>query len=166
MSAADRREQCLPVAAGQVDAPDRAGEEDVAGEERAVGVEGDVAGPVPGDVDHLEGDSRDVDVSPPETRCSGSWGGTRNGRASAGPQHVGLARRRPDLGARAVGEVGHARDVVDVGVRDEDRGAARPHASKLEPERRRVVARVDDDRLGRAALGAHDVAVRLERAQA
>src|SRR5438128_11045482 len=40
----DRREQLVPVAAGQVGAPDRAREQDVAREQRAVGVVGEVPG--------------------------------------------------------------------------------------------------------------------------
>jgi hypothetical protein len=51
-------------------------------------------------------------------------------------------------------------DVVDVRVRDEDRGAARPEAGELETQRRRVVAGIDDHRFGRTALRAHDIAIR------
>jgi hypothetical protein len=43
--------------------------------------------------------------------------------------------------------------------------AQRAPPRELEPELRRVVAGVDDDRLGRAALRAHDVAVRPDRAE-
>ena len=42
-------------------------------------------------------------------------------------------------------------------------GGARSQAGELEPERRRVVPGIDHRRLRRAALGADDVAVRLER---
>ena len=58
---ADRVEQRLPVAEGQVDPADGAGEENVAGEERAVGVVGEVAGRVARHVAHLEGDPGRVD---------------------------------------------------------------------------------------------------------
>ena len=50
-----------------------------------------------------------------------------------------------------------------MGVRDEDRGAARAHGGELETQLGGVAARVDDDRVGRAAPGADDVAVRLDR---
>ena len=50
-------------------------------------------------------------------------------------------------------------------VRDEDPGARRAHPGELEPQRRRVAAGVDHDRLGGAALGPDDVAVRPERAE-
>ena len=56
-----RVEERVPVAARQVDAADRAGEEQVAAEERAVGVEGDVCRRVAGDRDALERDARGVD---------------------------------------------------------------------------------------------------------
>src|SRR5215213_5165940 len=52
----DRVEQRLPVAAGKVDASDRTGEEEVAGEEVAAGAVGDVAGGVTRRVDRLEVD--------------------------------------------------------------------------------------------------------------
>jgi hypothetical protein len=53
------REERLPVAARQVDATDRPGEQQVAGEEMAGGMERDVAGAVPGNVDDRELDARD-----------------------------------------------------------------------------------------------------------
>ena len=53
--------------------------------------------------------------------------------------------------------------MIGVGVRDEDRAAARACTRELEPQLGRVPARIDDDGLGRTALGAHDVAVRADR---
>ena len=50
-------------------------------------------------------------------------------------------------------------------VRDQDGRAACPHPRELEPQLGRVTARVDDRRLARAAVGANDVAVGLERSQ-
>ena len=67
--------------------------------------------------------------------------------------------------AGRLGEVGDAPEVVEVPVRDQDRGAARAHAGELEPELRGIAAGVDDDRLGRAPVGPDDVAVRPERAE-
>ena len=52
--ARDRVEQRLPVAAREVDAAHRVGEEQIAGEDRPVGRVGDVAGGVPRHADHLE----------------------------------------------------------------------------------------------------------------
>ncbi len=50
-------------------------------------------------------------------------------------------------------------------VRDEDGDAGRSHPRQLQPQLRGVAARVDDDGLGRGEVGAHDVAVRADRAQ-
>ena len=50
-------------------------------------------------------------------------------------------------------------------VRDQDRGARRAAPRELEPELGGVAARVDDDRFGRVAVGADDVAVRLQRSE-
>src|SRR5581483_12454429 len=54
---ADRLDQRVPVAVWEVDPPDRAGEEDVAGEQRAVGVEGQVPRGVAGNLRDLEVDA-------------------------------------------------------------------------------------------------------------
>src|SRR5215218_5730872 len=58
---ADRVEQRLPVAAGKVDAADGTREEDVAREERAVGMERDVTRTMARGVDDVERDPRDLD---------------------------------------------------------------------------------------------------------
>ena len=92
-------------------------------------------------------------ASPPVTVCARLV--RRDAHAAArlaAAQCVDLAHGRPDLGAGSVGERGNAADVVDVGVRDEDAGGARAHARELEPQLGRVVAGVDDRRLGCAAL--------------
>ena len=52
----------------------------------------------------------------------------------AGAKRLGLARRRPHVDAGAFRERRDARDVVDVGVRDEDAGGARAHAGELETQ--------------------------------
>src|SRR5204862_7366915 len=57
-----RVEQRVPVSARQVDTADRPGEEQVAGEELAIVVVGDVPARVTGDVDHLERDARDGEL--------------------------------------------------------------------------------------------------------
>src|SRR5690242_11740476 len=58
---ADRLDERVPVAVRQVDAADRALEEHVAGEERAVGVEGEVPGRVARDVQGLEVDAGELE---------------------------------------------------------------------------------------------------------
>ena len=80
-SDADRREQRVPVGAGEVGSPDRAGEEHVAGEQAAVRVVGEVRGRVPGDGEHVEVDARDLERLPASSRTSGVCGrrGTRAG---------------------------------------------------------------------------------------
>ena len=50
-------------------------------------------------------------------------------------------------------------------VGDQDRGAAGAHPRELEPELSRIAAGVDDDRLGDAAVGPNDVAVRPDRTE-
>src|SRR5262249_41767131 len=57
-----RVEQGLPVAAGEIDPSDRAGEEQVAREQVAVREERDVPEAVPRNVDDFEGDTRHGDV--------------------------------------------------------------------------------------------------------
>ena len=71
-----------------------------------------------------------------------------------------LALRHVDRRTRALGEVGHAEQMVEVSVRDEDRRAFRSETRQREAQLGRIAARVDDDRLRRAELGADDVAVR------
>ena len=80
--AADRREQRLPVGAREIGAPDRAGEEDVAGEEAAVRVVRDMGRRMAGNREHLERDARDVD------------------RLAAREEHVGRVRAKRDPGRR------------------------------------------------------------------
>ena len=60
---ANRREQRVPVGSRKVRAPDRPGEEHVAGEERAVRVVGDVSRRVAGDGEDVEGDACDLEQS-------------------------------------------------------------------------------------------------------
>ena len=129
-----------------------------------VGVERDVAGAVPGHVDDLERDPRDRDL------VAAADGVLRVVRRDAQPaarlarlQRLDLTARRPDLGACSLRERRDAADVVDVGMGDEDPGGARAHAGELEPERRRIVARIDHRGLRSSSLGSDDVAVRLER---
>ena len=143
---ADGVEQRVPVAAGEVDAADGAREEQVAAEERAARVVGDVAGAVARDVDDLELDPRDGDgvaAGDEVLRLVGADvpAAARDPRA----EDVGLPGRRLNLGARLFREVGDGADVVDVGVRDEDRAYARAGARELEPQLRGGVARVDDE---------------------
>ena len=55
------------------------------------------------------------------------------------------------------------RDVIGIGVCDEDRSAASAGAREVEPQIGAVAARIDDDGFGRAAFCADDVAVRADR---
>ena len=115
------------------------------------------------DVDHLEGDAGDGDLVTAADRVLGIVRRDREATARRpGPQRLELAGRRPDLRARAVRQGGDAADVVDVGVRDEDRRRGRAHSREVETQVGRVVAGVDDHGFSRAALGAHDVTVALE----
>jgi hypothetical protein len=53
--------------------------------------------------------------------------------------------------------------MVEVAMRDQDRGARGAVPGELKPQLGRVAARVDDNRLRRAALRTQHVAVGLER---
>ena len=158
---ADRGQQRRPVAAGQVDAADRALEEDVAGEDRVLAADrvGDVAGAVAGGED-------DVELHPGQLQ-----------RLAAGDGLVGLvALERPEarLGDEAhdVGEHRHldlravdrrpgrrrhrrdGADVVEVAVGEEDRldlGAGRLDRGE---DPLGLLAGVDDQQLVGALGGA------------
>ena len=83
----DRSDQRLPVASRQVDSPDRAGEEEVAGEERPGGVIGEMRGRVARDADRLERDPSQLE------------------RLVALEQDVGGVRAQRKLGRREVLDV-------------------------------------------------------------
>ena len=53
--------------------------------------------------------------------------------------------------------------MIRVGVRDEDRAQRAPERASSSRSSARVSAGIDDDGFGRAALRAHDVAVRADR---
>ena len=78
---------------------------------------------------------------------------------------VALALRHGDGRTGSLGEIRDAAEMVEMAVRDQDGRAARPHPRELEPQLGRVAAGVDDRRVARAAVGANDVAVGLERSQ-
>ena len=165
----DRGEQRLPVRAGEVGTPHRAGEEDVAREEAVLRVVGDVVRGVPRHREHLERDVRDLDRVPARdehlrrVRADGDSGGrVRALRAlEQGALPLGHVHRRPG----SLGEVGDAEQVVEVAVRDEDPRAARPEPSERQPQLGRVAARIDDRCLRRAGVAADDVAVRPHRTE-
>ena len=141
---ADRGEQRVPVGAGQVDATDRAGEEEVAAEELAVGVEGDVRRRVAGHGEALERDARDLDRLAAAHEVLGrvrpsGHADRRELRVALEP--LALAFGHPDLGAGSLGEVGDAADVVEVAVRDEDPGARGAEPRELEAKVGGVPAR-------------------------
>jgi hypothetical protein len=71
-------------------------------------------------------------------------------------EHGSLALRHVHGRAGCLCKRGNPAQVIPVTVRDEDRG-------DVEAEVGTLVARIDDDRLGRGPVGAYDVAVRLCR---
>ena len=116
-----------------------------------------------------------------KARCAGEWPGTSVTANEMPASVDRLAAVEPDVRRRAtdvdsgrrecgglldqdplpgrgvhgcaglLGEVGEADDVVEVAVRDEDRGAAGAASSERGLDRGGVTARVDDDRLGVAS---------------
>ena len=153
---------------GQIGAPDRAGEEHVAGEERALGVIGEVCRRVSGDGLHLERDTSSLDgLSAGEDVASPSYGRIgMPGKKSAGRRKTSSSPSgSPDGSARALGEVGERAEVVVVAVGEQDRGAGRARSGEREPDLGRVCAGIDDDRLGRASIRPHEVAVRADLAE-
>ena len=78
---------------------------------------------------------------------------------------LALAFGHPDLGAGSLREVGDAADVVEVPVRDEDPRARRAEPRELEAKVGRVPPGSMTTALGRAAVAADDVAVRVEGAE-
>ena len=157
-----RLDERVPVAAREVDAPDRVGEDEVAGEEAAVREERDVVRRVAGDRDDVERDACDVErLAAVELGVDGVVANREPAGGALGRHAV--ARRRVDRRAGSFREIGEAGDVIRVGVGDEDRAAARAGTRELEPQLRAVAARIDDDGFGRAAFRADDVAVRADR---
>ena len=103
---------------------------------QSVGVEGDVGGRVAGNVEHLEGDARRRRSSrrrraAPPACARGSRPG-RCPRTPRGPRAVPFPLGHVDGRSGALGQPGDADEVVPVAVRDEDRGAARAHATRAE----------------------------------
>ncbi len=163
-----RGEERVPVGAGQVHAADRAREEEVAAEELAVRVVGDVRGGVAGHGEALEGNARDLDRLVAAQQVLGRVrpaGNAHGGELGKPLEALTFALGHPDLGSRPFGEVGDASEMVEVAVRDEDPGARGAEPCELEPEVGGLAAGVYDDALGSAAVVAHDVAVRLKRSE-
>ena len=102
-------------------------------------------------------------VSPPdeERRVAGEGARREAGEEVVRPaEDVELALGKPDGSARSLREVGERAEVVEVAVREQDRGARRARAGEREPDLGGVRARIDHDGLGRAPVGADEVAVR------
>ena len=126
---ADRAHQGRPVAAGQVDPPDRALEEDVAGEDRVLAAHrvGDVAGAVAGGEDDVEleaGQLQRLAAARPSRRPRSS----RTGRSPASGTKAMMSASTGTSISRAVDRRAGGRrdrrdgaDVVEVAVGDEDR---------------------------------------------
>ena len=77
-------------------------------------------------------------------------------------QHA-LAGGRVDRRTGHLGEVGEADDVIEVAVRDEDRGAGCPERSQAKLDRLGVAARVDHDRFRRSLGSPDEIGVRPDR---
>ena len=160
---ADRLQQGFPVGERQIRAADRPGEEQVSGKQAAVGVIRDVAGRVAGDGDDLERDAGDVDGVAAVDALRSFVGPERN----VGKELAGLLEHRPlelwhvDRCPRPLGEVRDAHQVIPVAVRDQDAGAARAHACRLQPELCCPVTGVDHGRLRGSTVHADGVAVLL-----
>ena len=125
---ADGREQRVPVGAGKVDATDGTGEEQVAAEEVAVGVEADVRRRVARNRDAFERDARDVDrLAAVEERVGrvGAAGHAHRRELRIALEPVALTLRHVDRCAGAFGEIGDTAEMVEMPVGDEDRRAAR-----------------------------------------
>ncbi len=168
-STADRGEQGLPVCAREIGAPDRAGEEDVAGEEAAVRVVREMGRRVAGNREHLERDARHLDRLAAREEHVGRVRakrdpGRRVARVRRLEQHA-LALRHVHRRTRALREVGHAQQMVEVPMRDEDPRAARAEACERETQLGGVAARIHDGRLGRSRVGTDDVAIRADRSE-
>src|SRR3954469_15209290 len=124
---ADRLEQRRPVAAGQVDAADRALEQHVAGEDCLLGRdrERDVAWTVAGREDHIDLHAGELQLLAAAKRVLGV---PALERAEPRPWHVGvdvgqdhlLDLGNPDLGARGPRDWRYRADVIEVRVGEQD----------------------------------------------
>jgi len=151
--AGDRVGQGRPVAAGQVDAADRALEEDVAGEDRVLAASrvGDVAWTVAWGEDHLELEPAERERLAAGERAVGLVALERaEARQQVGVdvgQHrhldLGAVDRRPGLARQR----GDGADVVEVRVGEEDRLDLSPHLRHLGEDSLGLVAGIDDDQL-------------------
>ena len=157
------------VAAGQVGAADRAGEQHVAGEHHLLGRDRvrDVARRVAGREDHLDRHARELE---PLAAADGVVGVVGLVRAEARPrdvahdvgEHRHLELRAPDLRAGCARDRRDRADVVEVRVREQDRGDLDLEPVDRLQQQRGLVAGVDHDRL-RGAVEPGDVAVLLHR---
>ena len=134
---ADRVEERRPVAAGQVDAADRAGEEHVAREERAVGGEGEVARRVAGDRERLPRDAGQLErlvAGEPVLGLPRADVHAVGGVDLVRPlEHERLGLGDPDRRAGALRQAGDAAEVVEVRVRDEDPRAVGRRGGRAPP---------------------------------
>ena len=159
----DRGGERRPVAARQVGAPDRALEEHVAGEQaRLVGDRvGDVAGAVAGDEVHVDVEAGERE---PLAALDGLVGVVALERAEPGPGDVAHdvgEHRNLDLGAvdgraRRLGHRSHGADVVEVGVREQDRLDGEPQLLDRGEDPLRLVAGIDDQRPVGAVAAEHE----------
>ena len=121
-----------------------------------------------GDRDAFERQPADVDRLAALEQVIGrvrAAGHAGRGELGVALEPVALSLRHVHGSAGSLGQVGDAADVVEVAVRDQDRAAGRAEPRELEAQLGGVAAGIDDDRLGRVAARAHDVAVRLQRAE-
>ena len=116
-----------------------------------------------GNVTDLEGDAGSVDrLAAGQKRGVAREGARRVTREEVvrPAEDVELALGQPDRCVRSLRKVGERAEVVEVAVCEQDRGAGRARTGEREPDLGGICPRIDHDDLGRAPVGADEVAVR------
>src|SRR6267143_2482509 len=165
---ADRTDEGPPVAAGKVGPPDRAAEQDVAGDETLRRDKGHAAGRMPGGVDRTDRKSRDPDLLP----VFDGVGDGDNARPRKSDRHrlLGAAvveravlRVEPDRRSGDVVEPLHHEDVVDVRVGEENALHVQGTPGDFPKDAFALDRGIHDDRIPRARRG-EEIEVVVERA--
>ena len=161
--------QRRPIAARQIDAADRALEEDIAADQRRLVGDrvGQVADAVAGGEEHIDVEAGDLEVLAAGQRLVGVVALVGADAGDRGPGHdVGehrhLELRAVDGRARRLGHRGDGADVIDVRVSQQDRLDVEPELVDRGEQARSFVARVDHDGL-LGTVAAEDVGVLGER---
>ena len=163
-----RLDERVPVAAGEVGASNRAGEEHIAGKEGFARVVREVTGRVARDLERLERDPGEVEAfvaGEQDVRGIGACSHARRDEVRQVLEQPLLVLGHVDRRLGALGEVGDAEEVIPMAVRDQDRRALRAECGELEPQLPGIAARVDHDRFAGTSGAADDVAVRPDRAK-